>query len=510
MLQTIKKPTFQPSPNQVAIFDFVERGRGSAIVEAVAGSGKSTTIKQCVLRIPTSKCIHIFAFNVIIAKEMREAIEKLGKDTGRDMSRVRVTTFHSVGFSAICKRLNKKPDQVETDSSKVRKILQEQLSEEDYDTYGAFCAKLVGLAKGQGFGALVAADTNDWLDLIHHHDLFLDSEEASEEAAVQFARNALRRSNELAREAVLDFDDHLYIPLLWKLRLWQNDWVFIDEAQDTNPVRRAIATKALRPGGRLIAVGDRHQAIYGFTGASHDAMDLIKNAFNCAEFPLSVSYRCGRRIVELAKTLVPQIEAAPGAPEGAITHTTLKDALTRLSNRDAIMCRNTAPLIDLAFSLVAQGRGCRVLGREIGANLVNLVRRQKAKGLQNLLDKLERYREREVAKAISEGNEARAESITDRVDCIKIVAEHLPENQRTVPALIVKIEGLFGEAGEADVLSLSTMHKLKGAEFERCAIYKPELCPSKSAKQEWQLQQEYNLMYVGYTRAKLELMFVGG
>lgn len=506
-----KKP-FKPSPYQASIFAFVKDGRGSAIVEAVAGSGKSTTIKQALLRIPEDQHVQVFAFNTIIAREMKEGVAELGRYEGRPFAHVRVSTFHSVGYSAILRRLKDKgisAQQVKVDSHKVRNILEGIIDETQYELYGSFCAKLVGLAKGQGFGAIQAAYLDDWMALIHHHDLFLDSDEASEELAVDFARRALKQSNLDANKGSLDFDDQLYIPLLWKLRLWQNDWVFIDEAQDTNPVRRAIAKLTLRPGGRLIAVGDRHQAIYGFTGASHDALDLIKADFNCAELPLTVSYRCAQAIVRMAQTLVSHIEAHDEAPEGKVSHLTLKETLAALKPTDAIMCRNTAPLIELAFKLVGQGVGCRVLGREIGQNLVGMVKRQKAKGLQNLLDKLEAYRDREVAKHTAAGEEGKAEAVNDRVDCIKVIAGHLNENERTVPALCVKIESLFSD-GDSKVLTLATLHKLKGAEFESVALYRPELCPSKWARQEWQQEQEKNLLYVGYTRAKLHLIFVVG
>lgn len=519
------KRAFKPSLYQSAIFTYVAAGKGSLIVEAVAGSGKSTTIKHAVLRVLRANpgrrlSVQIFAFNTSIAAEMREAIKVLGIEEGVDMSNVRVSTFHSVGFSAVCKRLGKPAREVQCNSNKVRDILKDmflesaggnaEMAELTYELYGSFCFKLVGLAKGNGFGAIVPADVGDWLDLCRHHDLTLDSLEATEEEAVRYARLALRRSNELSRQGVLDFDDQLYVPLLWKLRLWENDWVLIDEAQDTNPVRRAIAKLALRPGGRLMAVGDRRQAIYGFTGASHDAMDLIKHEFNCAEFPLSVTYRCGRKIVELAQTIVPHLEAADNAVEGAVTHPKLVEALKRLTNSDVIMCRNTAPLIDLAFKLVAEGRGCKVLGKEIGAGLVNLVKKQKAKGVPNLMDKLRAWCERETAKHIAEGNEGKAEAVNDRVSCIRTIVENLPEPQRTVPGLCLKIEAMFGEAGEAGVLSLATIHKLKGLEFDRVALYRPDLCPSKFARQDWQLVQEMNLLYVGYTRARLELMLVEG
>ncbi len=507
--QAAPSKPFKASPYQASIFAFVENGRGSAIVEAVAGSGKSTTIKQAILRIPEEKHVQVFAFNAIIAKEMKAGVAELGQNKGRPFAHVRVSTFHSVGYSAILRKLNMSPQSVQVNGNKVRNLLEETLSDVEYELYGSYCAKLVGLAKGQGFGAITPAYLDDWMDLIRHHDLFLDSEEANEMRAVEIARNVLKTSNEKAKLGILDFDDQLYIPLLWRLRLWQNDWVFIDEAQDTNPVRRAIAKLALRPGGRLIAVGDRHQAIYGFTGASHDALDLIKSEFNCTELPLTVSYRCSKAVVRMAQTLVSHIEAHDEAPEGLVSRLNLKDALKALKPTDAIMCRNTAPLIELAFKLVGQGVGCRVLGREIGQNLVGMVKRQKAKGLQNLLDKLEAYRDREVAKHTAAGEEGKAEAVNDRVDCIKVIAGHLNENERTVPALCLKIEGLFSD-GASSVLTLATLHKLKGAEFESVALYRPELCPSKWARQEWQQGQEKNLLYVGYTRAKFHLIFIEG
>lgn len=88
------------------------------------------------------------------------------------------------------------------------------------------------------------------------------------------------------------------------------------------------------------------------------------------------------------------------------------------------------------------------------------------------------------------------------------MAANLKETERTVPALVRKIEGLFSDDEEEGrkVLTLATLHKLKGAEYDRVFFYRPELCPSKWARQEWQQLQEQNLMYVGFTRARLELM----
>lgn len=470
-------PLSSPSEYQTKIFDWLQKGRGSAIVKAVAGSGKTTTIIQGLRHIP----------DLIPAD-------------------VRAGTFHSVGFGAILRRLNMSPDRVKPDGGKVKKLLRENLGDIEYEMYGDFVAKLVGLAKGQGVGALCPDVDSEWYALIQHHDLYLDSDEASEERAVLLARAFLRKSNAAAKEGIIDFDDQLYLPLLWKLRLWQNDWVIVDEAQDTNPVRRALAKLALRPGGRLLAVGDHRQAIYGFTGASHDALDLIQSEFNCIELPLTISYRCPVSVGAKARELVPYFETAPDAAQGVVLELPLDEAIKRLTRDDAILCRNTAPLVQLAFTLIARGVGCRVLGKDIGQALTKLVKSMRARTIEGLLETLGKYREREVGKYQGRGEENKAEAVCDRCDCINTVVDNLDEKSRTIPKLLERLETLFSDDG--GVLTLSTQHKSKGREWRRVAVLRPDLNPSKWARQDWQVLQEENLMYVAWTRTLEELMFL--
>lgn len=498
--------TFIPSVQQQAIFDFATVSTGSAIVIAVAGSGKSTTMVRMLPLFPETASIHMFAFNTPIAAELKLKIEALGAETGRAFRGVRASTFHSIGYAAIIKKLGLPRGSVCPDGKKVGQLARNLLGDVDYEMYASFACKLVGLAKGQGFGAIIAADEGNWLDLIQHHDMFLDDEDASEERAVEIARQLLRASNEAAKRGSIDFDDQLYLPLLWCCRLWQNDVVIIDEAQDTNPVRRAIAKLTLKPGGRLFAVGDPRQAIYGFTGASHDALDLIRAEFNCYELPLTVSYRCPAAVGAKARELVDYFQTAPGAAQGLVEERTLKDAMPDLGPQDAILCRNTAPLIDLAFSLIGKGVGCAIMGRDIASSLTGLIKRMKARGVENLCDKLAAYRDREVAKYTAKGEEAKAEAVADRVACVQAVVGHLTENERTVPALVAKIEGMFADGGA--VLQLATAHKVKGKEFRNVGILRPDLMPSKWARQEWQYQQEMNICYVAWTRPTNALFFL--
>ncbi len=498
-----------PSEHQIRVDDFVANGRGSAIVIAVAGSGKSTAIEYVLPSIPERSSVTILAFNKTIADELNVRLDRMRKSMGRDYRRFQAKTFHSLGVGAVAYRLGMPVRSLTISDKKMYDLAEKVLGEDTdlYTMYASFCVKLVGFAKGIGIGPL-AHDTDDtWYSLISHHDLTLDHEEATEDEAVGYARQMLDHSNKAAKGGFIDYDDMLYLPLLWNCKLWQNDWVIVDEAQDTSPVRRAMAKKALRPGGRSMWVGDPKQAIYGFTGASADAMELIRREFNAIELPLTVCYRCAQSVVVEAQEIVPYIEYAPASPVGLVDRDVdMKDVLARLDARDAILCRNTAPLVQTAFQLIAQGRGCVVLGRDIGAGLINLIKKMKARDIETLLYRIEEYRNREVTKFMGKGEETKAERVNDNCDCIVTLVDNLEETQRTIAALIKRIEGLFSDV--SNVLTLATVHKAKGKEWKRVGILRPDLMPSKWARQQWQVEQEANLRYVAITRAKEELIWI--
>lgn len=432
----------------------------------------------------------------------------------RSFRNVRAGTFHSVCMGAVRRHLGLPDAQVKVDTGKSLQLLKQRLGgtpdgDETVKLYSAFATALLAFGKGEGIGCLVPDTEERWWALVEHHGLYLDAEEANPATGIEIARRLLGWSNEAAAQGWLDFDDQLYCVVLWKLRLWQNDVVMVDECQDTNAVRRAIARLALKPGGRLYAVGDEKQAIFGFTGASTDAVDLIAEEFNCRRLPLTVSYRCARSIVERAQTWMPKLDPAPNAAEGEVVDgLPLADTLARLTERDAILCRQTAPLVSVAYGLIARGRACRILGKEIGDGLVNLVEQQKARGIARLVEKLEIWRDREMARFIAKNDERRAEAVKDRVDCLLVIVGALPETERTIPALVAKIRAMFSDDKDAGLLTLATVHRVKGLEFPTVAVLRPELMPSKAARLDWQYEQECNIQGVAATRAKNTLIYV--
>lgn len=487
----------QFSQQQTGVFDWVRNGRGSAFVEAVAGAGKTTTIIEACKLMRGS--VAFAAYNRKIAAEIKQkAIEQnLGSQT-------RVGTFHSFGFTA----WRKVAPNVRLDERAKQDAIAEQLCIPA--ELQNFVAKLVSLAKNSAIGLFGSPDDLSlWFAIIDHHDLADELEDPKDvPVGIGFAQRALALSREFARE-IIDFDDMIYMPVITSCRVWQNDWLLVDEAQDINPARRALARKMLRPNGRAVFVGDRHQAIYGFTGADADAVNQIGKDFRCAMIPLTTTYRCPKAVVEAAREYVSHIEAHASAPEGIVRDAYESDLIgAGLTVNDAILCRLTAPLVKMAFKLIKNGVGCHVEGRDIGAGLVKLATRwQRVKTVDALAKKLEAYAEAEIEKLNAKGQEVKAEAVADRVETLQV----LMEGCQSIPDLVAKIEGLFSsdEDGHEKTLTLSTVHKSKGREWSRVFILGfKEHMPSKFARQAWQMEQERNLIYVAFTRAKSELVLV--
>ena len=72
--------------------------------------------------------------------------------------------------------------------------------------------------------------------------------------------------------------------------------------------------------------------------------------------------------------------------------------------------------------------------------------------------------------------------------------------------LIKHIQEIFKENSMG--VCLSTVHKAKGLESENVYILCNSSMPSKLAVHDWEKQQEKNIMYVAYTRAKNKMGFI--
>lgn len=501
---------FTPSTYQQAVFNFLlNTYKRHAIVRAVAGGGKTSTILEGLNRLIASgvdpASVLFITFNKNIATELADRVPE----------GVVAKTFNALGHGALYRGIEGK---IKLDARKTWKIL-DALEDEgvllDYESglYGAGVTKLVDLARQVGMHVLTKDDDDsEWLHLIDHYDIQFNEKnghEADAERAVELARIVLSRSIDMARSGVIDFSDQLYLPILWNLHFTPKAFVFVDEAQDVNKVQRAILRKCIGHDGRLIAVGDSKQAIYGFRGADVDAMDLIQSEFNAEMLPLSICYRCDAAVVELAKNVVPYIEARPGAAAGDVgTLDTYTESTFKRG--EALLCRNNKPLVDFAYQLIIRGVGCAIRGRDIGYGLKCLVDKMKASSADDLVDRLRIYQEREMDRFMQEGKEDRAQSIEDKVESLLIIVDRATASSPAdfIKAIGDEIDSLFTDKAGHGLVLLSSIHKAKGLEWDRVYFLDAALIPSKWARRDWQVEQEYNLYYVGVTRARRELFFI--
>jgi DNA helicase II / ATP-dependent DNA helicase PcrA len=92
-----------------------------------------------------------------------------------------------------------------------------------------------------------------------------------------------------------------------------------------------------------------------------------------------------------------------------------------------------------------------------------------------------------------------------------LIEKCLSEGKDTVEALVETINSMFEDkvSDKGNLIVLSSVHKSKGLEWSKVYILgREQFMPSPFARQDWQVEQENNLIYVAITRAKSELVEV--
>lgn len=529
-------PTLKPTEQQQHFLDLLTNStpdhtlhkRHLALI-ARAGTGKTSSIMMGVdayTALYPSHQIAVVAYNVDITRE----IEGKLKAAGYDWRQVQARTAHGFG-----NYLLKNTFRPEIDEKKVWKLIdarREPLPRTSpFWAYGSQIQQLVSLGKQAGVGFfdhLHAEDRSAWYGIADHFDIASFDSSVNIDEVVTCAISIYRES--LAITDSIDFDDMILMPLVYGVRVkYPFDLVFVDERQDLSAARHALVKKLLKPDtGRMVIVGDPRQSIYGFSGAETRGMEDCIEEMDMVTCPLSVTWRCARKIVKTAQKIVPDLEAAPTAAEGEVLfqpvllsaadydrqYGAVPAATIMLEDlepgKDAILCRNNAPLAPLAYKLIRAGVPAKILGRKIGEGLITLCERWDVKKTEALVNKLLDYREREVSKLKLKGQDAKAEDVGDRVNTLlEIVQEVNRRGHYTVDAVIRFVRELFSDETRGYV-TLSTYHKSKGKEWDRVILFEHgSRCPSRAARQAWQLKQEENLAYVAITRARKTLVVAG-
>lgn len=466
------------SPQQQAVFEAIQDPSQAVLIQACAGSGKTTTIVEA-MKYGGSRPIFL-AFNKSIQTELASRIP-LGE----------ARTLNSLGFAAVRQKMGS----VNLDAKKNMTHLEKAwdtvgLDREQWRQHSFSAGRLIGLAKNLAVGTLwgQASSVGLFKDIAdaYWHTFPEDIEQSILLAVTQaFDSSALDK-------AVIDFDDQLYYPVRYGWDLPHFSDAFVDECQDLSPIQHAILEKLWSGGARICAVGDRFQAIYGFRGASHDSMDTLKSIFSMTELPLSTTYRCPQLVVQEAQRYCPSIFARDGAPLGSLT-SNREDPSIWEGSHHLVLCRNNAPMFRAIMRHVRAKVPVRVLSNFL-ESFQGFVKSFKVSTIKQLRPKLDAWYEREKAKAEEDEEWGKLAGIEDRYETLCVVMEGFDGVGELLEFLRNLSTGTKGPI-------FSTIHKAKGLEASQTYLLRPDLLPSRFAFGEAAQLQERNLSYVAITRA---------
>ncbi len=237
-MQTLVK--FAPSKYQQAIFDFVTEGRGDAVVNAVAGSGKTSTLVEASKLLRSDRALFL-AFNKHIATELESRL-------GRAMA---AKTIHSIGVGCLRSYLPRvtvdeskigdisKPYSIEI-SNHLEKAYQLQLKAWYRDPAGDppqeppnFGVAIGLFKKIVHFIRVTLTDVKDKAAVEAMCDRFGCIDEGGDlvpfDTLYTYLPTILSECERNAERGIIDYDDMLWLPYIWSLQPPKYEWIFVDE-----------------------------------------------------------------------------------------------------------------------------------------------------------------------------------------------------------------------------------------------------------------------------------------
>jgi DNA helicase II / ATP-dependent DNA helicase PcrA len=324
---------------------------------------------------------------------------------------------------------------------------------------------------------------------------------------------------------VFEEDDHAREAFRSRFRAFT-----VDEYQDVNLLQQTLLERWLDGRDELCVVGDDHQAIYGFNGATPRYLLEAPTRYPGATVVrLEENYRSTPEVLALANRLVPRLGgtekhlratlAAGPEPvvltfDGAAETRFVVERIQALHADDGVPYDEMAVLYRTnarseAYEQAFHAAGIPYLVREGGFLTRQAARRIRAK--------LGRSRSTAVAAAVREAAQREGHLRTapkqlgeqERVrqaDLTRFVelAAAFDDGERTLADFFEELETKFGPNVQGRGVQLLTYHRAKGLEFE--AVFLPRLeekeLPVRQAKGEDEIAEERRLLYVGITRAK--------
>lgn len=460
------------SSYQKNIFENVKSGKGNTAVLALAGSSKTTTLVESLNHLPKKTKAIVIAFNKSIQEELQKRVSE----------NVDCMTLHSLGFRGI--RL--KFGNVTLDNYKVHNIIDSLSREKISRELTHELTKTVSFCK-----ATLTDCPSKIMDLMDDYDI-----DPSPMQSIDFANlvvKILAKCKEITN--VIDFDDMIWFPFVYNINIGKWDAIFVDEAQDLNYAQVAMALSAAHENSRIFIFLDRHQAIYRFRAADFSTVNTVIEKLNPTKLPLPICYRCPKKVVGLAKEIVPEIESYDNNQEGNISFIFEDEMTKNIKPGNIVLSRTNAPMIKHCLKFLKSGIPSNIKGQDIGSNLLSFVKKSKSKTISGLIEYIHKWKDREYKRLLKEKKQT--EVVIDKADCLL----NLCDDCKTIDQLKKLIQDLFVEVSDDKKVLFSSVHKFKGLENDNIFLLRSTFRPKES-------EEESNIYYVALTRSKNSLTFV--
>lgn len=463
------------------------------VVNAFAGAGKTTTLREYARVRPGKKILYL-AFNKSVADEARQKMP----------SHVAVKTSHSLAWGKIAsswpahKLSGRASSWTLLNASPGEPLFQDKGRATTRASFALECVRQFTQSPSLSLGEFMQG----------LNEASLDEAELSRQAACDLVARVWARMCDPADPLPATHDTYFK---LWQLSrpVLPYDIILLDEAQDTNPALFDVFM--LQRKANRVLVGDRHQNIYTFRGAMN-AMDRVHEDHE--SLVLTHSFRFGQPVADVANLILGEFKGERNRLTGAAAgHCAVSDKnLPPSSTNTAFLFRTNAGLFEAAANL------CRKTD-------IGLLGRFEDYAFDDILDthRLQVGKISEVKSAYlrSFGDYGRladhAEKVDDkelkmRIKILDTYGHEIPKLHRMIRERIVE---------NAD-LTLTTAHKAKGAEWAQVVLGSdfPDLCDHKgsplsrrrlgplAAKMGIEPLEagEANLWYVAATRAQRHLV----
>jgi superfamily I DNA/RNA helicase len=543
---------FKPSTYQRDILDFfLNNPQSNMLVNALAGSGKSTT--ACMLSEHSKTSDLYIAFNASVVEEFKKKIKN---------PKTKVMTMHSLAYSIMLynveqesKDLGEKPKgfgsqrskrTVSLDNFKPHKILDEEITKR-YGRYIEFAKRVflkdnyVNLYNLCRLTLTDMSSNKDVSRLIDDHVLFLyygdEGYSAPDISEITSTLKILdtKSRQQFETQGVIDFTDMLWITFNklkydnWEVPYWAlYTNIYCDEVQDFSNIQLNFLKFIKRTKGRYVFIGDFHQAIYNFAGANAQAFNQIPKMFAPVEtFDLPICYRCAKsHLSRVNREYGIPILPCDDAPMGFVK-TIDKNKISEYAKAgDMVISRKNKWIAEVVLDLARNGTPIFIEDKDMVAAIKRQILSSKCasvgtleKFLQKVISNYNKKLFEIVSKNVREGghDEERLEAVAEtnsKIDNTSFLLEILEgylENHASsdsVSKFSTFIDKLLNTTPSPNCVRLCSIHKAKGLEATNVFVLNEAKINYDFRNSKEQNIQEKNLSYIATTRAKEGLYLV--